>query len=314
MNLTHLDLLAHKLSLTSNITLPVNLGRGATLRKTTEAETVAIRKHLKAVEYSYLLSDGVYLCIEMGEPYKNEMIHPQRIRHALALLYDEIVLWRDLIKLDQKPNGEMLVRSIGERTHTFFPDQSPHLTTSRLLLRQYDAKIDKNLIDKIKILQSYNLSENPYVKMFAEAHKISPVSSFKFLGYMSIIEGIIGTENQTTRISDNISTKLDYFFKNIAPRLKLTSDINLPKQKGGKRLTDHASAWKDIYKIRNCIAHGDGNRLKPGKKIKEILDGVRCLAEFHTGDALKLLDTGVKSLIYWHLERPEEVADFKKII
>lgn len=131
---------------------------------------------------------------------------------------------------------------------------------------------------------------------------------------MSIVEGLIGVNDERAPKRDNIASKMEYFYRYVWPTLDLAAGLGPPKFRDERAIIDLRGAWSDLYRIRNLVAHGGGNELVWGKPLKETVKKLGTLGDTNRGEAADLLEYGVKSLLYWHLERPEEREAFSNIV
>lgn len=304
-----LDLAAHPLSI-KGVELPVDLGRGVTMRLTNDEETETISEYLGLGERTRLKHDGSYVCLQVADHWKDERENPPRIRAALALLPDEIVFRSETIQM-RRIDGEMRVGMRMERANDF---GARILQAHFPMISAAPIPFDKSILNRVRKLVEYPLDSDPYIRTFDSAHNAVPNSEFRFVTYMSIVEGLIGVNDERTPKRDNIASKIEYFYRYIWPTLDLSEGLDLPKFEDGRKIADLQGAWSDLYRIRNLVAHGGGNDLAWGRPLKENIKKLGTLGDSTRSGAMNLLDYGVKSLLYWHLERPEERAAFSNIV
>jgi len=304
-----LDLAAHPL-LFEGVELPVDLGRGVTLRLTDKEETETVFDYLGLGERTRLKHNGKYVCLQVAEAWKDEKENPPRIRAALSLLPNEIVFRSEVIQM-RRIDGKMRVGMRIERANDF---GARILQAHFLPVSMVPIRFDQSSYARVRKLVEYPLDTDPFVRAFESAHKTAPNSEFRFVAYMSIVEGLIGVNDERTPKRDNIASKMEYFYRYIWPALDLAEGLDPPKFKDGRKITDLRGAWSDLYRIRNLVAHGGGNDLAWGKPLKESVNKLGTLGDLNRGCAADLLAYGVKSLLYWHLEKPEERDAFSNIV
>jgi len=304
-----LDLAAHPL-LFEGVELPIDLGRGVTMRLTDAEETETVHEYLGSNSRTRLKHDGDYVCFQVAEDWKDERENPLRIRAAMALLPDEIVFRSEIIQIG-RVDGKMCVVRRAERADDFGARiLQAHFAPVKLI----PVHFDQNVYNRVRKLVEYPLDSDPYIRAFESAHNAVPHSEFQFVTYMSIVEGLIGADDERAPKRDNIATKIEYFYRYIWPTLELAQNIGPQRFKDGREIADLRGAWNDLYRVRNLVAHGGGNKLKAAALLKDAVNKTGTLSNIDRFEAIRLLDFGVKSLLYWHLERPEERAAFSRIV
>lgn len=291
------------------VTLPVDLGRGMILRLSDDEETETLSTFLGTGLFAPRKIDGRYVCLQREPEFADEKQWPMRVRPALALLPDEIIFHAETPRLCRLADGQMSVSSVMRRGGHWADgvyEASNFLTTTEVI-------VDEATLRRVRALQEYPLDADPFMRSFGSAHNSKRNSEFRFVTYMSIVEGLIGHGKGGREIRENISKKMTYFYKFIWPTLKLAEGLPQPRFPDGREIKELDGAWSDLYKIRNMVAHGQGDELSWGKKLSECKDGFSTLQSATRGDAANLLDYGVKSLLYWHFERPDEQQCFSGI-
>lgn len=289
----------------------MKFGRGVVVRQTTTEETNAIKKYLPWARLRpFPKMNGNFICVERNGKWKNERKNPEQFLRALALLPRPIYLFPEVIELCRSPaNNELVQCGQFRRAETV----GSSAREAGGFLYSHFSIFNKTEFQRLRRLHKFGLAQDAFVDQFVAVQNILPNSNFRFVANMSIIEGMIGPTRQSKNIRENISSKLSYFYQHIFPNIKLADKMKLPQLRKDVPIRDFTAVWRDIYRIRNMVAHGDGGKLKPGETLKEIYEGFGSLQDSSTYHASEILEHGVRCLIYWHLESPDTVKNFREI-
>lgn len=307
MNQYALDLAAQTFTF-SGFDLPVDLGRGVVLRYTNDAETDAISNYLGFPDGSRLKTNDHFVCFERIGEYSDESQWPLRTRHAFAMLPTEIFFRSEVPQMRDTDSGLV----VGARSQRY-RELGARIHESGNFIPTHPVEFTKSTLERVKLLHTFELDSDPFVHSFENAHNSLPNSIFRFVNYMAIVEGLLTPSKEIKNIRNNIASKMAYYYSFIWPTLKLSESLPLPTFKNGKQITDHDGVWNDLYKLRNHTVHG-GASLAHGKPLGELIPNKFGPLQHATlGDAANLLDYGLKSLLYWHLERPDQRRCFSEI-
>lgn len=195
------------------------------------------------------------------------------------------------------------------------PDLGSYLIHDLRVDRQ--TPVNRKSVDALTFLSKFDLSNDIIYKNFLDAWRVRPNSLLRFAGFVFLVEGLVGPTSDVKRVADNIASKMSYFYAHIWPNLEASQHLSLP-HRNGKDIADVAQLWHDFYKIRNHIAHGGLTTPDPsnGQGVSAARwkpDALGVLQEDSLADVMDILLLSVKHLIYWSLENPGEINDFRKI-
>lgn len=202
--------------------LDLTISDGVEIRACTDSETTAVLQSYPRFTPVKQNGKEKVFCIAAPPDERSNWLHVLPL-----LLFDEIQV-HSSPKIKIKDGEFRVAGSITRYPNAYARDHLPqHLVVNR------QVTLDKNTMEMLRLLKELHIEKNPFVGLFADAWTITPNSPFRILAFISLVEGMISSDNTKSTGSENISTKMEYFYREVWPSLKSAEYNKVPSRANG---------------------------------------------------------------------------------